>query len=159
MPPAPLAGTVTAQAFLIDPGAALGLYRRASEIDPEFGEPLVNAAELYLSGGNAEAASAMIEEALRRRPDHPEYLSVRSAIHLRTGDREAARADALRALEVDRNSVAGFEALGTFYKEAGEFGRADSVYAEALERHPDSAPLKAAREEAAVAARKAARGN
>ncbi|NNE44246.1 MAG: tetratricopeptide repeat protein [Gemmatimonadetes bacterium] len=138
-----------------DPGAALGLYRRAAEIDPEYGEPLVNSARLYLKSGNGPASQAMIAEALRRRPDHPEYLSVRAQIRIRTGEFSGALEDARRALEIDPNSIDGFTSLGLYYKEIGQFDRADSVFAAALARHPGNLELREARDEAKTAGRKA----
>ncbi|MGQ0720264.1 MAG: fused MFS/spermidine synthase [Candidatus Eiseniibacteriota bacterium] len=135
---------------------ALALYRRAAEVDPEYGDPPANVARLYLEAGDLEAAEVAISEALRREPRRAEFHALRARVRTRARDLEPAHEDALESLRLDPSCHDGFLALGDVLVKLSEHDRADSIFAAGRARHPDSQILRQAAEDLARVRRKVA---
>jgi spermidine synthase len=135
---------------------AFALYRRAADVDPEYGDPPANLARLYLEASDLDAADAAVSEALRREPRRAEFHALRAQVRMRARNLAAARDDALESLRLDPACHDGFLALGEVLVKLAEVDRADSVFGAGRARHPDSEDLRRAAEDLARVRRKVA---
>jgi spermidine synthase len=134
---------------------AVELYRRAADVDPEYGDPAANVARAYLEGGNVDAAFAAVSEALRREPRRAEFHALSARVRTRARDIEAARHDALESLRLDPACRDGFLALADVLARLSELDEADSVLAAGLARHKGDEELRRAADDVGRLRRKA----
>lgn len=83
------------------PGAAVPHLIRVAEADPQALEVRLDLARALLDLRNVPAARTYADAALELDPDNVRGLGVSAALDLMIGEAESARADALRALEID----------------------------------------------------------
>jgi spermidine synthase len=123
---------------------AFDLYRRAADVDPEYGEPVANLARLYLRGGDVDAALAAATEALRREPRRADFHALRARVRVDARDLPTARSEALESLRLDPASRDGFLALADVLSRLSALDEADSVLAAGLSLHPGDEELRRA---------------
>jgi spermidine synthase len=113
-------------------------FLRAAELDPRMGEPFASLARLYRDAGQADAARAAIDEALRRQPRQPDFLAFSADLSNRTRHHAEARAQAELALSIDGTVADAFVALGDALLGLGDPAGAEAVLVRGAGIHPDS---------------------
>lgn len=113
----------------------------AAELDPQFGEPFANLAQLYRDAGQLDGARQAVEEALRRQPRNPDYLAFAAGLANQERRYHDARRDAETALSIDAFVRDGFLTLGDALQGLGQAAAAESVYTAGLTQNPGSAEL------------------
>ena len=81
------------------------------ELDASHVEARKKAAKLHLASGDIQKALELVNAANALKADDSEIHAIRAGVLLRLNDREAARADAERALSLDRDNVDAYAVL------------------------------------------------
>ncbi|HVN44301.1 MAG TPA: tetratricopeptide repeat protein [Steroidobacteraceae bacterium] len=121
---------------------AVGLYESAIEVNPDFPAPVASLGRIYAFAGLPEKALTLIAPALAKHPDDVELLTVRAAAHLQSKDAAAARADALRAVQLAPANKDAVALLAALYRQDGDLERAITMVREAVGREPSSVDLR-----------------
>lgn len=120
---------------------ALDHYRKATELDPEFVDPLLYAAEARLAdGGNIDEALRLCDQALEVAEEEEDYLDallLKSEALLQKGDLEAASETLEDLPPQDLPEAAYHLRAGRVLLETGDLDRAEEHLRRALARAPD----------------------
>jgi tetratricopeptide (TPR) repeat protein len=120
---------------------AYGYYQAAVEADGTFEPARAAAGKMLIFAGGAKRALDLVEPGLTAQPDNAELLAVRAAAHQQLKERDAALADAERAVKLDPNNENALAVLAALYSEAKDYPRAISLISAALVKSPTSLPL------------------
>ncbi len=135
-----LVGQVTEH--LGDIRGAASMYQGAIDADPEYVEPRVSLARLYLFAQNPDKALELTKPAIAKHPDNPELLTVRAVARARLKDRAGALADAQRAVELAPRNEDSVSALAGLYEEDGQRQRAVDLLQTTIKSVPDTVGLR-----------------
>lgn len=121
---------------------AFGYYQAAIDADAGYDAARAGAGKMLVFAGGGRRALDTIAPGLTAHPDNPDLLAVRAAAHQQLKEKEAARADAERAVQLDPTNENALAVLAALYAEAAEYPRAISLVAAAIERAPRSVDLR-----------------
>ena len=129
----------------VDPGRTLPMtfdaYRQAGRTYPDHAPTYGRAGALYLSHADAmpgavDSAEVYLRRAIVLNPYYPDPHTNLGTLLMLAGDHEAARAELLRAAELDSASATALFNLGNLESALGSAGAAVVSYRSALEREP-----------------------
>ncbi len=107
--------------------ADLNQLRRWTKQCPMYLEPWLELGERELASDNHERSLKFCDALIRRFPQRARVFDLRGAAHFLSGQRQAALADFNRALELDRNSAAGYVRRGILYLDLEAFARREAI--------------------------------
>jgi len=114
---------------------ALGSFRRAARLDPEFVSAYVNIGLANLKhGGRTREAIAALERASELSPQSGKVWGLLGWAYDRQGDSERAIAAYLRAIELAPEHAQQYHRLGMVYQNQGLWFEAERLYEKALAR-------------------------
>lgn len=85
--------------------------QRVIELDASHVEARTKLARLRLAGGDVDKALELVNAADELKPDDTDIVALRGAVLLRLNDREGAKAEAERALSIDRENPDAYAVL------------------------------------------------
>src|SRR5258708_33979838 len=91
---------------------------------------------MLIFAGAVKRALDVVAPGLTAHPDNPDLLAVRAAAHQQLKEKEAARVDAERAVQLDPTNENALAVLAALYADAAQNPRAISLLATAIERPP-----------------------
>jgi Tfp pilus assembly protein PilF len=104
-----------------EPDIARACYESALEIDPDFPEALEKLGVVFARQGDIEKARSIFNRVLADFPTENASTHINlAACYSETGDKESARKELERALEVDPDSFQAFYRLTILYEEMGD---------------------------------------
>jgi tetratricopeptide (TPR) repeat protein len=121
---------------------AAAMYHGAIEVDPAYTDAQASLARLYALSTTPEKALELIEPALARRPNDPEFLMVRAMARQRLKDTPGALADAERAVALAPSNEDIVSVLATLRAAAGQPQRAIELLLATIARTPGSITLR-----------------
>ncbi len=114
---------------------ALGSFRRAARLDPEFVSAYVNIGLANLKhGGRTREAIAALERATELSPRSGKVWGLLGWAYDQQGDAEAAITAYSRAVELAPENAEQYHRLGMVYQNQGVWSEAERLYEEALAR-------------------------
>ncbi len=117
---------------------ARNLYARCLLLAPGFMTAAYGLAQSLLRIGDYPAAQAQAERLLELEPDSPSYLMLRGAIHVRTGNTDAALPVYQRAVEVNGGAGRPLLSYGNALRAAGKTEEAIDAYRRCIVDQPAS---------------------
>ena len=118
---------------------AVGLYRKAIELDPAYAEAHNNLSGVLVRQGQLEAALAQAAEAQRLAPDlAAPHLNAGNALYLQK-NLPAAAAAYSRAIQINPDLAEAHQNLAVALEKLGQFDQAVGQYGELARRRPDYA--------------------
>lgn len=131
-----------AEQLLRSPADANEAFNEAEQAGSVSVQTLLWRAELYLDNNDGAHAAEVLEEVLKRAPNHPEALSLSARLRIEeTVDFGAAERLAARALEVNPQSTQARAVLGALRLRDMDLTRAKLQIDAGLEVNPRSLPL------------------
>ena len=121
---------------------AFGYYQAAIDADAGYDAARAGAGKMLVFAGGGRRALDTVAPGLTAHPDNPDLLAVRAAAHQQLKEKEAARADAERAVQLDPANENALAVLAALYAEGAEYPRAIALVAAAIERAPRSVDLR-----------------
>lgn len=119
-----------------DPGAAVGLFRRAAEMNDDSPAPLVGAANALLELGQVNEAIVALTSALKRGPHDPEALRALAKAYLKTGRPALAASPLEVAFQDTPNDPKLLQLIGVSDDLLGQHREAQARYRRGLELKP-----------------------
>ncbi len=116
---------------------ALGAFKKAAAVNPTNPVPLLNAAYLTLTLGDATSAVAYLNAALGLKPDLASGYYLRSQAKEILGESQDAIADAQKAISLAENDPIGWYNLGTILYAQNDYADAISVLQKAISLQSD----------------------
>jgi cytochrome c-type biogenesis protein CcmH/NrfG len=120
-----------------DIGAAVGAYRRALELRPDYAIVLSSLAGIHVRRGEYEAALGLIQKAIASDPTDPELLSNLGSIYFETGRYQEAARVFEKAIEIDPGELRAHFNLGLTLVTAGDSAVAREHFEKAATGGPD----------------------
>lgn len=122
--------------------AALALYRRAHDADPEAVEPLIAVGDTAMVVGSFREAAEAYRKALTLAPNNgPAWRGYgKTLIALKRP--ELALEQFRIALTLDNNDIEAYNGIGVAYDLLGEHETAQGYYLDGIERAPDNLPIR-----------------
>lgn len=121
---------------------AYGFYQAAMDADPGYDAARAGVGKMLVFAGAGKRALDIVAAGLLAHPDNVDLLVVRAAAHQRLSEKEAARADAERAVGLAPSNENALAVLAAIYAEAKEYPRAISLVSTAIARAPASVELR-----------------
>jgi len=121
---------------------AYGSYQAAVDADPAYESARAGTGKMLVFAGEGKRAQDVVAPGLAAHPDDADLLAVRAAAHQQLKEREEARADAERAVQLAPTNENALTVLAALYAEAKEYPRAISLVSAAIGRAPASVPLR-----------------
>jgi tetratricopeptide (TPR) repeat protein len=121
---------------------AYGFYQAALDADPTYVAARAGTGKMLVFAGEGKRARDVIAPGLAAHPDDADLLSVRAAAHQQLKEREEARADAERAVQLAPMNENALTVLAALYADAKEYPRAISLVSAAIGRAPASVALR-----------------
>jgi tetratricopeptide (TPR) repeat protein len=118
---------------------AIGRYKKALELKPEFPEALCNLSACLSKTGQLDEAVEAAHEALKLRPKYPLALTNLGVAWARRGNLDEAIIEFRRALELQPDFILALDNLGSALAEKGQSDEAIHLFHQALQLKPDSA--------------------
>jgi tetratricopeptide (TPR) repeat protein len=125
------------------PDEALEAFRRAREVAPDEGAPVLLLANFLRGRGDREAAEPLYRELTEKDPSFAAWVAWASFLSEepdRADEAEAAYRHALEEADEERQSLA-YRTLASFYYRHGRVEDAEKVLREAIEARPDDLQL------------------
>jgi predicted Zn-dependent protease with MMP-like domain/Flp pilus assembly protein TadD len=125
-----------------DVDGAMEAFDRAMELDDEYLDPMLLAAETLALDGDAERARGLVEQALDIAEEEDEYLDallLKAEIELGDDDGESAEATLSQLPPVELPTAALELRAGDAFAELEDYDRAAQHYERAAKREPDNA--------------------
>jgi Flp pilus assembly protein TadD len=119
---------------------AFGNFNRAIELDESHVGARVRRGQIYLLGGEAEAAER--DRVAAPAPDDPDALMLRAGVRLRSGNPGGAEEDARTALELRPGHAAASVLLAENLIQRGDLPGAIALLERAIETNPDTPELR-----------------
>jgi len=119
-----------------DPQAALGMFRRAADVNDDAAAPLVAAGNVLLEMGQVSDALVALNSALQRQPHDPEALRALAKAYLKTGRPALAGAPLEVAFQDTPNDPKLMQLLGVTDDFLGQHREAQDRYRRGLELKP-----------------------
>lgn len=116
---------------------AIGHYRQALQIRPDYSEARNNLGVALAETGDIDGAIAEFREALRLRPDNPEAHNNLALALARQGQVEEAIAHLEQVVQINPNSIEGHCNLANADLQAGRVDDAIGHYEQAVRLNPD----------------------
>jgi tetratricopeptide (TPR) repeat protein len=113
----------------------------AAEAQPHHPEILGTLLALDRNSPRLAESKALIEEAVKERPDNAQLARLRGALALAEGDYVVAEQSLQRATELDPKDMAAYQQLAAFYQASGRLEETLETYERALEQKPNEARL------------------
>jgi len=134
-----------ARAALNDPAGAEAEFRKALELDPNFGTPQ-NELALFLAdrGERLEEAIEHAKLAVQASPESAAYRDTLGWAYFRAGQLEEASVQLSRAVELDPSGPEALWHLGLVMEQRGELQEARLLYGRAIEAVPTFEPARQA---------------
>jgi tetratricopeptide (TPR) repeat protein len=120
---------------------AFGAYQAAIDADPAYDAARAGVGKMLVFAHGAKRALDVIAPGLAAHPDNVDLLAVRAAAHQQLKEKDAARADAERAVQLAASNENAVAVLAALYTEDKEFDRAIAVVGAALAKAPASVEL------------------
>jgi len=120
---------------------AYGYYQAAIDADPAYDAARAAAGRMLIFAGGAKRALDLVAPGLLQHPDDPDLLAVRAAAHQQLKEKDAARADAERAIRLAPTNESALVILAALYADAKEFPRAIALVSAAIAQKPASIEL------------------
>ncbi|MFH1790636.1 MAG: tetratricopeptide repeat protein [Candidatus Omnitrophota bacterium] len=111
-----------------NPEEAISLYKKALELRPDYADPYLLMADIYINDKNYDKALNLLEDAVSRHPGHTGLLCGLARAHYAKGDNDAALRIYHDALAMDAGDTNALSGLGVIYLERGEAGKALSLF-------------------------------
>jgi tetratricopeptide (TPR) repeat protein len=124
-----------------DVRSALGAYQAALDNNADYVAAQAALGRMMVLGNATERALTVIGPGLTRHPDDARLLTVRAAARLQLGDKDGARADAVRAVRGAIDDEDTLALLASVYLNQGDTSQAISLIQAAGERNPSSVEL------------------
>ncbi|HYP25699.1 MAG TPA: tetratricopeptide repeat protein [Blastocatellia bacterium] len=135
--------------FKDNPGAAVGFYRRAVELNPKDNRARTQLGASYLRSMQYEAALPVLQEAIRQEPDnYPAHASLATALFKLNRHAPAAR-EFIWVIKVRPDIAASYYFLAISFDKLGDCEQAVRAYQEFI-RRADPSSNKGELEEAGV---------
>ena len=115
---------------------ARDLLRDLAALLPEWDEPPFRLGQSLRAAGHAAEAATAYDQALERNPGRPEALVARAALHLASGETEAARSKLLHCCGIAPERAEAWDLLGHTLQASGDLTLAETAFAEASRREP-----------------------
>ena len=116
---------------------AIGFFKKALELKPDYDLPLINLANSYRALGQYDAALAGYEHYLTIDPKNPYVRYQMGEIYMDRNDLASAEREFRKALEIDPKTATAQVALGAVAMNRGDMGAAEKEIRHALEVKPD----------------------
>jgi tetratricopeptide (TPR) repeat protein len=110
------------------PDLALGHYREAVKLLPEYQDAHVGIAAALIEQRKIREAFAHLDTVIERWPDNARAHALAGLLHDSIGERDQAIAEFERAVAHNPQFGPGWVSLGTFYAEAGQMDRALEMF-------------------------------
>jgi Flp pilus assembly protein TadD len=124
-----------------DPGTALGMFRRAAQMNDDAAAPLVGAGNALLELGQVDEAIVALNSALKRQPHDPEVLRALAKAYLKTGRPALAAAPLEVAFQDTPNDPKLLQLIGVADDLLGQHREAQARYRRGLELKPGDPAL------------------
>lgn len=111
-------------------------FRRAIQLDPEDAEALQGLISVLVHTNRSDEGRKLLNARLAERPKSPGVLVLIGNLEIAQGNFEAAERSLSRALEVDRDYLSAYAALGRLYVQQQRLDQASARYQELAERSP-----------------------
>ena len=119
--------------------AALAEYRKVPSESKDYPEAVRRAAELLRTSGKAGEAAALVDQALKRRPDDDEVIALAADLDEKRGDAAHAMKRLEAALGARPKSETLLYAYGSVIDHAGDWQRSIEIMRKLLQVNPRSA--------------------
>ena len=119
--------------------AAIGSYKQALKIQPDYAEAYYNMGVALNDKGDLEAAIGSYKKALKIKPDYAEAYSNMGAVLKDKGDLESAIDSFNKALNIKPNYAEAHNNMGNTLQDKGDFEAAIHSYQKALKIKPNYA--------------------
>ncbi len=120
---------------------AFGAYQAAVDADPAYDPARAGAGKMLVFAHGTKRALDLVAPGLAAHPNNADLLAVRAAAHQQLKEKDAARADAERAVQLDAANENAVAVLAALYTEDKEYDRAISMVGSALAKAPASVGL------------------
>ncbi|NNJ91727.1 MAG: tetratricopeptide repeat protein [Gammaproteobacteria bacterium] len=118
------------------PGAK-GLYLKAIELNPNYGQAYNNLGNVFSDLGNLSEAEDVYRKALELIPDHPMILNnLGNCLHA-CGLNEEAESLLNKAIKISPNDPVAYSNLGNVFRELGKVNEAVNAFKKAIELNPN----------------------
>ncbi len=121
---------------------AFSHYERAVELDESLLPARVRRGQIYLLGGDIDAAERDSNIAMAVAPEDPDVLMLRAGVRMRTGDPAGAEQDARAALERQPGHPAASVLLAENRMQRGDLDGAVALLERAIEHNPHAPELR-----------------
>ena len=133
------------------PDQAFKLLSRVHDRSPETAQALTDTAQAILAStgdlyehGKGTAARRLLQRSLSLKPDQPRAAKMLAAIYLASGDANPGIALLRKSAELDPTDFRPWFALGSAFREQGDFTESAQAFAQALGRSPPAAETREA---------------
>jgi tetratricopeptide (TPR) repeat protein len=120
---------------------AYGYYQAAVDADASYDAARAAAGKMLIFAGGAKRALDLVAPGLLAHPDDADLLVVRAAAHQQLKEKDAARADAERAIKLAPSNENALAILAALYADGKELPRAIALVSTAIAQKPASIPL------------------
>jgi tetratricopeptide (TPR) repeat protein len=117
---------------------AIGFFEGALKIDSTYFNALNGLINLYAQSQELDKAHARIDQVLNSNPNNASIHYLKAQIYGYQGNSQGAEAELRKALELDRNYIAAYSALGALFINSRQEERAIAEYKKILELRPDN---------------------
>ncbi len=124
---------------------ALGLYKKAIELNSTYTEAKVKLATIYVIAGTKELvtkAKELLLEAKRERPDLQEVNLISEIIRYKEGNKQDALSKINKIVQKDKSLYEGIVFLATGYMREGKIDEAEKVLKEGIKNNPSEVVLR-----------------
>lgn len=112
-------------------------YEQVAQLGYERPDIYSSLSDIYKAEGDTAKAVKVVEEGRAKFPGDFNLLVAEINIYLATDEKEKAKADLEKALEMDKTNPSIFFAVGTIYDQLGDIEKAVDAYKTAIQLNPD----------------------
>jgi len=126
-------------------GKALGNYKKAIELSPEYTLAKVKLAKIYVIAGTdkfIKDAKVLLSQVKQEQPDNTEAELISATIEYKTGSKSKAAAAIKSVVARDPGLVSGVSLLATIYIADGNQDKAISLLKKSVLDNPENIPLR-----------------
>ncbi len=123
------------------PSLAIGLFKKAIQIDPKFWEAYYNLGILYFNNGQFNLAQAEFAKIIRTLPNFDKPYFGRGLIYEKQKNYDAARKDFNKVIRLNPNDFQSYYYLGRIERKLKRYKEARTFLDKAKAINPDYAPI------------------
>jgi tetratricopeptide (TPR) repeat protein len=116
---------------------------RAVEVDPTFGNAIMQLLDIYQKSNEFERAAAILQPLINEEPANLDLQRQQALFYLRAGEAEKARAAFKTLVEADPKDARSLYYLAEALSDLEQYDESDKIYRQLLEKTPDDSDLLA----------------